>query len=469
MKPLSIVEIVKNVQAIDYTSSNRFATITQVSFDARLCGDNSLFVPLQGQTDGHDYVQQAVANGATVTFWSRPQTEAPDNIAVIFVDDTLEAFQKLARYYIQLVAPKVVAITGSNGKTTTKDMVAAVLATRYRTHKTAGNYNNEIGLPQTILDMPEDCEMLVLEMGMDGFGQIAFLSQLSMPDAAIITLIGDSHLAHLGSREGIATAKYEITQGLKENGLLVFPEAEPLLHQLQQQQTKKLQTVTIGTAAPAAWYVTHVACTARETEFYVNRYPNRRFTVPVIGTYNAQNALSALVVADYWNIPVVAAQQALSQFQLTANRTEWRTGWNGCQLLNDAYNASVTSMKAILADFSALPVPENGRRIVVLGDIREIGATSAAQHAGLAEALDEQRIAEVYLYGSEMMHLAHALHNRFGATHVHHFQGDQQPLIAALRQGVTPSDVVLLKSSYGTNLLAVVAALTATASSDFAE
>lgn len=186
MKPIRIIDVVKAVKAIDYSSPNRFAEITRVVFDSREAGIDSLFVPLKGETDGHDYIQSAIKNGATAALWSRPESEAPDDIAIILVDDTLTALQDLAKYYLNEIKPKVVAITGSNGKTTTKDMTAAVLNAKFNVHKTKGNYNNEIGLPFTILEMPEETEILVLEMGMSGPGEISFLSQLATPDVAAI-------------------------------------------------------------------------------------------------------------------------------------------------------------------------------------------------------------------------------------------------------------------------------------------
>ena len=199
MKPLQINEIVKAVEAIDYTSDQRLMTVESVSFDSRESKPNSLFVPLQGQTDGHQYIDKAIANGATAAFWSLPMAQAPKDIAIIQVEDTLVAMQKLAQYYLEVIQPKVIGITGSAGKTTTKDMTAAVLSANFNVHKTEGNYNNEIGLPYTILAMPENTEILVLEMGMSGPGEIRFLSQLAKPDIAIITMIGESHIEYLGS------------------------------------------------------------------------------------------------------------------------------------------------------------------------------------------------------------------------------------------------------------------------------
>ena len=194
--------------------------LASVEFDSRLIKENSLFVPLAGTRDGHEFAQQAKDNGAIATLWSHPTIEPPQDILVIPVTDTVKAFQQLARAYKEKLAPKIIGITGSNGKTTTKDMVEAVMAQKYQTYKTQGNHNNELGVPLTILHAPEDTQVLILEMGMDHAGEIEVLSRLAEPDAAAITLIGEAHIENLGSREGIAKAKMEITAGLKKTASL---------------------------------------------------------------------------------------------------------------------------------------------------------------------------------------------------------------------------------------------------------
>ena len=164
--------------------------ITSVAFDSRKITNGGLFVPLEGERDGHDFVAGAISNGASATLWKKGHPNKPENIAVIEVDDPLSAMQDLARYYLRKVNPTVVGITGSNGKTTTKDMVAAVLSKRFNVHKTQANFNNEIGVPMTILEMKPNTEILVLEMGMDRPGQLHHLSELTHPDVAVITMIG---------------------------------------------------------------------------------------------------------------------------------------------------------------------------------------------------------------------------------------------------------------------------------------
>ena len=183
--------------------------ITSVAFDSRKISQGALFIPIKGERDGHDFVGSAIEAGASATLWEAGNPNKPEGIAVLEVADTLKAMQDLARYYLQKVNPTVVSITGSNGKTTTKDMVAAVLAKRFNVYKTQANFNNEIGVPMTILEMKPITEILVLEMGMDRAGQLHELSQLARPDVAVITMIGEAHIEFFGSRDKIADAKME--------------------------------------------------------------------------------------------------------------------------------------------------------------------------------------------------------------------------------------------------------------------
>ncbi|MBA1394209.1 UDP-N-acetylmuramoyl-tripeptide--D-alanyl-D-alanine ligase, partial [Lactobacillus sp. XV13L] len=198
-------------------------TIQQVVFDSRQATAGSLFVPLIAARDGHDFVASAFEQGASAVLW---QKDHPLPVAAganyLVVDDTLKALQQLSQYYLHKIKPQVVAITGSNGKTTTKDMTAAILAQKYKITKTQANYNNEIGVPITILSMAADTQILVVEMGMDHAGQLAALSKLVQPDLAVITMIGEAHIEFFGTRDKIADAKMEITQSLNPKGTFVY-------------------------------------------------------------------------------------------------------------------------------------------------------------------------------------------------------------------------------------------------------
>lgn len=457
MKPIRIIDIVKAVRAIDYSSPNRFAEVESVVFDSREATPNSLFVPLKGETDGHDYIQSAIAKGAIATLWSRPESEAPEGIAVILVDDTLEALQDLAKAYLEDIQPKVVAITGSNGKTTTKDMTAAVLSARYRVHKTAGNYNNEIGLPITILNMPEDTEILVLEMGMSGAGEISLLSRLAQPDVAAITIIGESHLEYLGSRRNIAKAKLEILEGLKADGLFIYPINEPLIRE-EMPIDGAYAKETFGVDKTATIFAYAIESSKERTSFKVNVDDTATLDIPVIGTYNVQNALIAVAIARHFNLSMIEVKGYLENFKLSENRNQWLAGVNGAQVLNDAYNASPTSMTAVVEAFVQLE--KEGRRMVLLGDIRELGEKSQELHASLASSLKPEELDVVYLYGEEMTALYEALKGTFEAERLHHFAGDKAPLVATLKESLQKNDQILIKSSFGTDLLSVVKELT---------
>ncbi|MDO4432533.1 MAG: UDP-N-acetylmuramoyl-tripeptide--D-alanyl-D-alanine ligase [Aerococcaceae bacterium] len=459
MKALSLMEIVKAAYAIDYTAKDRTILIENVEFDSRKVTKGSLFVPLVGgTTDGHDYIEQAIANGAVATLWSKAAETAPsDQIATVFVDDTLESFQKIAHYYRNVINPVVIGITGSNGKTTTKDMTATTLTAKYRVHKTEGNYNNEIGLPYTLLKMPEDTQVCVCEMGMSGFDEIRLLSEIAQPDIAAITLIGESHLEHLGSRAGIAKAKLEILYGLKENGIFIFPGNEPLIEQEMPEIERAIYMRSFGFDETSDVYAYDLVEEQNQTFFKTNVDANVTCMIPVLGAYNVSNALIALSIAEVLDVPMEQAIFKLSQFQLTANRLEWLKMPNGADVLNDAYNASPTSMKAVLATLSNLQTAS--RKIAVLGDIRELGETSAALHAELAQSLQPEQIERVYLFGEEMSVLYEALLQKYDATQLFYEATEHDVLIQALQQDIQPTDMVLVKSSFGTDLLRVVKVL----------
>ncbi|MGX7349398.1 UDP-N-acetylmuramoyl-tripeptide--D-alanyl-D-alanine ligase [Dolosicoccus paucivorans] len=457
MKELTIQQLVEATGGTLYESANSSKMISGVEFDSRRIQPGDLFVPLTGgATDGHTYIQKAIDQGATACLWSNPIEEAlVEDLHVIQVEDTLKAFQQLAVFYRDLINPTVIGITGSNGKTTTKDMTAEVLQTRYKVHKTQGNYNNEIGLPYTILTMPEETDIIVLEMGMSGYGEIEELSLIAKPDIAVITLIGESHLEHLGSREGIAKAKLEILKGLKEDGLFIYPQNESLL-----QNHSKAHSLTFGLSKQSDVYAYDLVEEATQTYFKTNLDTQVVCSIPVLGSYNVTNALIALSIARELDVPMEQAIFKLSQFQLTKNRLEWLETANGAKVLNDAYNASPTSMKAVLKTFSSLPIDNSSRRIVVLGDIRELGAKSKTYHQQLAEWIHPEAIQRVYLFGPEMKVLYEALKDVYSLDTLYYEKENHDRLISELQQEIRSEDMILIKSSFGTDLLQVVTALT---------
>ena len=424
--------------------------ISSVEFDSRKIEKDGLFVPLPGTRDGHDFVHAAKENGAIATLWQKDRVEVPSDLVVLPVADVTKAFQTLAQYYKQKIGPKTVAITGSNGKTTTKDMTASVLAQKYRTYKTQGNYNNDLGVPYTMLHMPDDTEVLILEMGMDHAGEIHFLSQLGQPDVAAITLIGEAHLENLGSRKNIAKAKMEIVDGLAKDGVLFVPADEPLLADLIAPISQEVQTFGLAQGDLQATIINE---TSESTSFVVNE---ETFVIPVLGGYNVKNALIAYGVGRYLGLSSEQIKNGLAQVELTKNRTQWLQAKNGAKLLSDVYNANPTAMRLVLESFGRLTLP--GRRIAVLADMLELGPDSLAMHASMAEAI-VGRYDFVYLYGEQMQALANCL-TELNVPHAYFIPAQRQAFLEQVRQEIQPTDSVILKGSNGMQLSELVALLT---------
>ncbi len=355
------------------------------------------------------------------------------------------------------VNPKVVAITGSNGKTTTKDMTAAVLAQQYHVVKTPANFNNEIGVPMTILTMDPNTEVLVVEMGMDRPGQLHDLSTLAQPDVAVITMIGEAHIEFFKTRDKIADAKMEIVDGLKEDGLFVYNGDEPLLR--ERAQTVEQETKTFGLSPDNQLFAKNIVAKADHTEFDLSKWPDLHFQIPVMGEYNVSNALAAITVGRRFHVKPEMIQRALANFEITANRTQWVKGTQGESILSDVYNANPTAMKAVVHDFATFATA--GKRIAVLGDMLELGDASRELHQSIAPELDPATIADVYLYGPEMAALRDVLVDKYPAAQLHYYTADQQAqLIADLKADLTADDIVMLKASHGLHLENVLTALT---------
>lgn len=459
MKPTQIKDIVKVVDAIDFTSTARFTEIDSVEFDSRLITPGALFVPLKGATDGHSYIDKAIENGAVAALWSNDPNEAPVGFPIIQVEDTLVAMQAFAKAYLGWIKPKVVGITGSSGKTTTKDMTAAALSTALKVHKTNGNYNNDIGLPKTILDMPEDTDVIVLEMGMSGAGEISFLSKLAEPDVVVITMIGENHIEFLGSRENIAKAKLEILDGLKEEGTFIYPGDEPLIVD-QMPADLSQSTLTIGLNEDQDIFAFDVMMDQFQSTFFTNLSPELKMEIPLSGGYNVQNALYALGVAYSFGLSMEQVQPHLAEFSITADRGSWERGILDTQILNDTYNASPSAMKAVIRNFSAISSKGMSQKILVLGDMLELGAFSDELHKEIATVIGLNTFKHVFLYGPRIHPLVDALVDKgMHPDLITYIESDKEALIEQVKAILQPEDKVLVKASNGMGLIEVVEAL----------
>ncbi|UQS87056.1 UDP-N-acetylmuramoyl-tripeptide--D-alanyl-D-alanine ligase [Nicoliella spurrieriana] len=450
---MMIAEIAKAVSAENDVTGYQDVELTSVAFDSRHLKPGALFVPLVGNQDGHRFIDSAIQNGAQATFWQRGHANQPTNFPVIVVADPLKALQDLSRYYLNKINPKVVAITGSNGKTTTKDMVASVLGTQFNVTKTHANFNNEIGVPVTILDMGANTEVLVVEMGMDRPGQLDFLSRLVQPDVAIITMIGEAHIEFFGTRSKIADAKVEILNGLKADGTFIYDGDEPLLS--QRAAMVDFDQLTFGRNGVNDIYPTEIHDQPAQTSFVTNKWKDFTFTIPMIGEYNVNNALAAVLTGALFHLRPESIRHGLNEVHLTANRTEWLTGNQGEAILSDVYNSNPTAAKEVLHAFAETKT--TGKRIAVLGDMLELGVQSKAMHESLAESLNPALTADIFLIGTDILALRDKLAAKYPASALHYYTKDQlEQLTNDLQKEIQHDDMVLLKASHGIHLETVL-------------
>ena len=447
---LTLHEVAGVLAARNDISQFEDVALTKPEFDSRLIGPGDLFVPLKGARDGHDFIETAFENGAVATLSEKEVEGHP----YLLVDDILAAFQKLAQYVLEKSQVDVLAVTGSNGKTTTKDMLAQLLSTTYKTYKTQGNYNNEIGLPYTVLHMPEGTEKLVLEMGQDHLGDIHLLSEIAHPKAAIVTLIGEAHLEFFKDRKEIAKGKLQIADGMPAGGLLLVP-ADPIVEDFLPSQQ---EIVRFGEGADIS--ITKLEERKDSLTFEAN-FLSDAIDLPVTGKYNATNAMIAAYVALKEGVSEEAIRASFKGLELTKNRTEWKKAGNGADILSDVYNANPTAMRLILETFSTIPANSNGRKLAVLADMKELGEQSIDLHNQMILSLSPDVLDTVIFYGQDIAGLAQLASQMFPLGHVYYFkktaEEDQfEDLVKQVKESLKELDQILIKGSNSMNLAKLV-------------
>lgn len=433
--------------------------IEGVSTDSRTLPKGSLFIPLVGEHfDGHAYVQSSIDKGAAASLWQIDHGNPPMGLPIILVKDTYIALQQLAKAYRAQLPVRIVGITGSNGKTTTKDLTSSILSTTYKTVKTQGNFNNHIGLPLTLLKMNETTEMAVIEMGMNGRGEIELLSHIAKPEAVIITNIGEAHLKQLGSREEIAKAKLEICAGLVEDGLLVFNGDEPLLDKLISQMAQPaLKCFRFGASANNDYYPTGIMVDGNGYHFTINVESMPSCYIPLLGKHNVINAIAAIAVCQYMGVAEGNIIKGLKAVQTSGMRIELTKGYNGVTILNDAYNSSPTSLHAALQLMEELE--GYNKKIVVIGDMLELGEQEQQYHKEIGKLLKPEKIDYIFTYGQLAEFTAKEAAPRYAAKRVKSLKNKQE--IAQEIMNITNTrDLVLVKGSRGMKLEEVVHYLT---------
>ncbi len=453
MEKLRLSEIVAAVDgSFGYPSD---AEVTSVSTDTRTIEPGSVFIALKGENfDGHDYGAKACELGAEAVIAER----RIEGAKCIIVDSTAAALLKLANFYRKRFDIPVVGITGSVGKTTTKDMIALALSEQFNTIKTEGNHNNEIGMPMTLFGMDSSTEAAVIEMGMNHFGEISRLSMCCEPTVAVITNIGHSHIENLGSQQGILKAKMEILDGADYMAPMVLSMDDKLLSQVEPRHGRKIVFYSVK-KKNADVYASDVVTDHEGTSFTIN-YDGGSIAARVNcpGEHNVKNALAAFCVGRLLDIPAEKLVHAIGEFKPQGIRQSVREV-RGMTFVVDCYNAAPDSVKAALSTLMQISVPEGGRRIAVLSDMLELGKQSKALHKLTGEYVAAAGADLLYCCGSDAVNYVDgAVKKGMAAESCRHFES-KQDMIDALKAELREGDAVLFKASRGMKLEEAVSAL----------
>jgi len=446
---MQVKEIVKAVHG-ELLQGSEKTMITSFSNDTRTLEKGALYIPIIGEVfDGHTFINNAYENGAIATFSSNRKDNYPQDLIVIYVEDTLKALQDLAHYKRINQQVKVVGITGSVGKTSTKDMIASVVSTKYKTLKTIGNYNNDIGLPLTILRLQEE-EVMVLEMGMNALNEITLLSQIARPDIAVITNIGSSHIGNLGSRENILKAKLEIIDGINQDGQLIVNGDNDLLRKYYQEKPQtSYQVICYGYQNSNEIMATNLDIQETRSSF---DYKQTRFTVNVAGAHFVSNALASIAVGEALNIALEDIKKGIETFELTKNRSDILELNKGITIIDGTYNANADSMKASL---DVLSNYKDRRKIAVLADMLELGEYTVSLHEEVGKHALKKDIDMLIAIGELSKSI---IQGASGLKQCHWFMNKEEA-IRFLMEIIDDNDVILLKGSNAMNLKEVVSKL----------
>lgn len=451
MEPFSLKFVAQSTSGSLYGDEN--ARVLSVSTDTRTIRPGSLFIALRGDRfDGHDYIALAFEKGAVAVVVDK---EVAADGAVITVSSTARALLDLAAAYRGLFELPVCAVTGSVGKTSSREMIWSVLSQKYRTHKNTGNFNNEIGMPLSAFGLSREHGAAVFEMGMSGFGEISRLSKVAKPHAAVITNIGISHMEKLGSQRNILKAKLEILDGLDEDGVLILNGDDPLLREAAQEVGRRVTTYGVNTACD----VTASQVQAEEGGMRFIIHENGMQTpafVPAIGLHNVYNALAGYTAGRALGVSPAQAAQGIASFK-TEGRRQLITRCRGTVFIEDCYNASPDSMRA--AFYTLAAVKADGRRIAVLADMLELGGETKAAHLAVGK-MAAQSASMLFAYGENARYYCEGFLKQRpqDAAGCRHFDS-KEALTEALRGVIQDGDAVLFKASRGMKLEDVIDAL----------
>ena len=455
MKKMYIRQIAEGVKG-QVRAGSPDGLVTGISTDSRTAGEGDLFFPLKGERfDAHDFIPQALKQGCRSFVVSRKDSldilKEAEGANVIEAADTTRALQDLSSYYLDMLGIRKIAVTGSTGKTTTRDMIKCILGTKYKTYSNEGNFNNHIGVPLTILSIDEDAEMGVFEMGMDKFGEIHALVDIVRPDTGVITNIGVSHIENLGSREGIFKAKMEITDYFNEKNTLVVYEDDEYLNRDRIDGNYRL--ITAGRNGRCDFIVSHLEDRGIDGIRFMLEHDEeaQMFELPVPGAHNAYNAAVAAAAASLEGITLKEAEQALRNLELTDKRLTVRTN-DGIKVIDDTYNASPSSMKSAL---DALASTNGIRRVAILGDMFELGEDSPRFHREVGQHAAGCGLDLLITVGELSANIRDGALETMDENKVMHFE-KKEDFMKEMNNIIDRGDVILVKGSNGMGMFDIV-------------
>ena len=443
------VKEILNVTKGKMLCGNEELEVENFSKDTRTIQKGDIYIGIKGEKfDGSNFWNQALDAGATAVIVSniqisKEEKEKYKDKTIIQVEDTFEALYEIAKYKRSLYNIPVIAVTGSVGKTSTKDIIASVVSQKYKTLKTEGNNNNNIGLPLTILKL-KDHEALVVEMGMNHFGEISLLTNIAKPTLAVITNIGTSHIGNLGSRENILKAKLEILEGMKIPRVIINNDND-LLHKWYEENKEKIEIHTYGINNSSDVIAEKIELGEEKSKFVVKTSSEKvNIDVPVGGEHFVYNALCGFMVGKVLGLTAKEIQNGILKFELTKKRMDIRVLKNGATLINDSYNASYESMKASLKYLSSRT---DFRKIAVLGDMLELGDFSKELHEKVGEEVANDNI-DVLICRGEFAKNIISKANKNKKTQCILLQNNEE-ILSKLQEILKEGDVVLIKASNG--------------------
>lgn len=420
--------------------------------------EGDVYIGFKGERfDGGQFYEEALNNGAKGCIINKIEGLEVKNIKdkfVIQVDDTVEAVGQIAKFKRERYNIPVIAITGSVGKTSTKDIIYSVVSQKYKTLKTQGNLNNHIGMPITILGL-KDHEALVVEMGMNHLGELRKLTKIAQPTIAVITNVGTAHIGNLGSRENILKAKLEILEGLSKDGYAVINNDNDLLHKWQE-ENQDFKAITYGINNQSMYVAKNIEYTDNGSKYELEQAncETMKINVPVGGEAFIYNSLAAISVGKLLNIPMEKIQEGIQKFELSKMRLDVQKVQQGYTIINDCYNANYDSMKSAI---EYLKNTEGKRKIAVLGDMLELGEFSKELHEKVGKTVAENKIDILVTVGKEAKDIAKIAKNN-GVSQAYSYENNQDA-IEKLKNILEVEDVVLIKASNSMNFKEIVSAL----------